>query len=201
MPQTIRQRLVGMMQNSRRGVSCLFLLLFLFMNTSILSNHAEADGHFMDALGIIEPRERVQAPDFTLKDLNGSKVRLRDYRGKIVFLNFWATWCPPCREEMPSMDKVYNEFRNKDFVMLAINLQENAGRVKAFKERFRLNFPILLDSDGEVGLDYAVRSIPTSYLVDREGYLIGRALGARNWASEEAFKLFDHLLNSAPPPR
>lgn len=98
------------------------------------------------------------------------------------------------------MDSLYAKFRDKDFVMLAINLQESIGKVTAFKEEFGLSFPILLDSRGEVGLRYGVRSIPTTYLIDREGYLMGGALGARDWASEASFDLFDHLLNSASPP-
>ncbi len=84
--------------------------------------------------------------------------------------------------------------------MLAVDLQEGAKKVKAFKERFKLNFPILLDSDGEVALKYGVFSIPTTYLIDREGYLIGGALGPRDWATKEAFELFDHLLITKPNP-
>ncbi len=168
------------------------------MNSFFLLNFAYADGHFMDALGIVALNGKIPAPEFTLKDLNGREVSLKDHRGKIVFLNFWATWCPPCRDEMPSMEKLYNEFRKEDFVILAIDLQESERRVKAFRDEFKLNFPILLDSDGMIGLAYGVRSIPTTYLVDREGYLIGGALGARNWASKDAFGLINHLLNTSP---
>ncbi len=190
-----------MKRKSAEDLSRFFLLVLLAMSFSVPSKQAYAGDHFMDALAMVEFDEKIEAPEFTLKDLNGREVSLKDHRGKIVFLNFWATWCPPCRDEMPSMEKLYNEFRNEDFVILAIDLQESERRVKAFRDEFKLNFPILLDSDGMIGLAYGVRSIPTTYLVDREGYLIGGALGARDWASKEAFNLFDHLLDSASPPQ
>ncbi len=178
----------------------LLLLVSLVVNSLMLSTRAHADDHFMDALAIMEFDRKIQAPDFELKKLNGTKVRLADLKGKIVFLNFWATWCPPCLDEMPSMEKLYNEFKDKDFTILAIDLRESERRVKAFKEEFGLTFPILLDSDGQVGLEYGVRSIPTTYLVDREGFLIGGALGARDWSTKDAFQFIDHLLNSSSPP-
>lgn len=186
-----------MMKRRWRGLFYLLPLFVLLPNPFFILNQAGAETHFMDALGIVKLEEKPKAPDFTLKDLNGKEVKLTDHRGKIVFINFWATWCPPCRIEMPSMEKLYTEFKDKDFVILAIDLQESAGRVKAFKEDFKLNFLILLDSTGEVGLNYGVMSIPTTYLVDRDGHLIGGALGPRDWASKEAFELIDHLLNSA----
>ncbi len=99
---------------------------------------------------------------------------------------------------LPRMEKLYTEFKDKDFIMLAIDLQEKKGRVKAFKNKLKLNFPILLDSDGNIGLKYGVRVIPCTYLVDRNGYIIGGALGPRDWASQGSFDLFNHLLKSLP---
>jgi len=99
---------------------------------------------------------------------------------------------------MPSMEKLYTEFKDRDFTMLAVDLREGTKKVRAFKERFKLNFPILLDYDGRVGLRYGVRSIPTTYLIDREGYVIGGALGARDWASKEVFELINQLLITKP---
>ncbi|NIS60488.1 MAG: redoxin domain-containing protein [Proteobacteria bacterium] len=184
-----------------RTFSLFLVTLFsVFLNPLILPSRVHADGHFWGALAIVRIDEKLMAPSFTLKDLNGQEMKLEDQRGKIIFLNFWATWCPPCRDEMPSMEKLYTEFKGRDFTMLAVDLQEGAKKVKAFKERFKLNFPILLDSDGEVALKYGVFSIPTTYLIDREGYLIGGALGPRDWATKEAFELFDHLLITKPNP-
>lgn len=166
---------------------------FLASYFLVLPDRTDAKGHFWDELGIVRFNERIKAPTFTLKDLDGREVTLEDHRGKIVFLNFWATWCPPCRREMPSMEKLHREFKDRGFTMLAVDLREEHSKVKAFKGKLKLSFPILLDPDGTVGLMYAVRSLPTTYLIDREGYMVGGALGARNWASKEAFELFDHL--------
>ena len=173
-------------------------LIFVSLQSLILANRTHAENHFWNDLGIVKIDEKLTAPSFRLKDLNGKEVKLEDYRGKIVFLNFWATWCQPCRTEMPSMEKLYTEFKDRDFTMLAVDLQEGTKKVRTFKEKFKLNFPILLDSDGRVSLRYGVRSIPTTFLIDRAGHVIGGALGARDWASKEAFELIDHLLITKP---
>lgn len=148
----------------------------------------------MVSLGVTSLAERKIASGFTLKDINGKEVSLSDYRGKLVFLNFWATWCPPCRREMPSMEKLYQRFKDEDFVMLAVDLRESKKVVERFARKYKLNFPILLDSTGKTGDTYGVRAIPTTYLVNRQGELIGKAVGARDWASKNAFELIEHLL-------
>ena len=188
------------MGGKHRRVFSLFsvALIFLSLHCLTLPNKTDAKSHFWDALGVFKFEKREQAPSFKLKDLNGEEVKLEDHRGKIIFLNFWANWCLPCRVEMPSMEKLYTEFKDRDFIILAVDLREGTKKVRAFKEKFKLNFPILLDSDGMVGSRYGVRFIPTTYLIDREGYIIGVALGARDWSSKEAFELIDNLLNTKP---
>ncbi len=178
----------------------LVLITWVFFSaySLIFPNRTDAEIHFWENLGVVRINEKLAAPSFRLKDLNGKEVKLEDHRGKIVFLNFWATWCLPCRAEMPSMEKLYTQFKDRDFIILAVDLQEGTNKVRALKEKFELHFPILLDSDGRVGLMYGVRSIPTTYLIDREGYVMGGALGARNWARKEAFALIDHLLITKP---
>jgi peroxiredoxin len=163
-----------------------------------LLNGTDAETHFWDELGVVRINERVKAPSFTLRDLNGKEVKLEDQREMIVFLNFWATWCPPCRAEMPSMEKLYREFHDRDFTILAINVQEEAKKVRAFTEKLDLSFPILLDFQATVGSMYGVWSLPTTDLIDRAGYIIGGALGPRDWASKEAFELINHLLITKP---
>jgi len=175
-----------------------FPLIFFSLLCFVSLNRAHAENHFWKYLGIVKIDEKLTAPSFRLKDLNGKEVKLEDHRGKIVFLNFWATWCQPCRTEMPSMEKLYTEFKDRDFTILAVDIQERAKKVRAFKEKFKLNFPILLDPDGSVGSKYGVISIPTTYLIDREGYVIGGALGARDWASKEAFEFINQLLVIKP---
>ena len=146
------------------------------------------------SLGITSLPEGKTAPDFTLENLNGKEVSLSDYRGRLVFLNFWATWCPPCRSEMPSMEKLYQKFRDEDFVILAVDLRESQNTVKDFARDYKLNFSILLDSTGKIGDTYGVRAIPTTYLINPQGKLIGKAVVARDWASQEAVKLVVQLL-------
>jgi thiol-disulfide isomerase/thioredoxin len=177
--------------------SSAFLTLFLMIYPSI-SDRARAGTDYMKQLAIVPFDQKIKAQNFILKDLEGNDVSLENYRGKIILINFWATWCLPCRVEMPSMEKLYQEYKNKGFSILAIDMQEDADSVKAFKEQYKLNFPILLDSEGSVGEFYGVISIPTTYLVDRDGYIIGGAIGARDWANESAFMLINQLLQVSP---
>ncbi len=121
------------------------------------------------------------APDFQLQTLSGEEARLSDYRGSRVMINFWATWCPPCRAEMPDMEKFYQD---KDVVILAINLvdtENSLQNVKDFSEEYNLTFPILLDTDMEVSTLYAVRPLPTSYMIDSNGRISNIAFGALNY--------------------
>jgi thiol-disulfide isomerase/thioredoxin len=173
----------------------LIVLLLFFLNPYIFKERARAETHFMESLALVRFDEKVKAQNFALKDLNGNELHLRDHRGKIIFLNFWATWCLACLAEMPSMEKLYSKFKNKDFIILAIDMQEDSETVRKFKEKFKLSFPILLDAEGAVASYYAVNAIPTTYLIDRAGYLYAAALGARDWASEDAFLLIKHLLD------
>ncbi|RCW67007.1 peroxiredoxin family protein [Saliterribacillus persicus] len=121
------------------------------------------------------------APDFTLETLDGEQVNLSDYRGTRVFLNFWATWCPPCRAEMPDMQKLYD---NEDIQILAVNLtqsEKNVEGVSEFVEELSLTFPIPMDVESEVSTLYRVQAYPTSYLIDQEGRIQYIGMGAMNY--------------------
>ena len=126
------------------------------------------------------------APDFTLKDLDGNTVRLSDFLGKVVFLNFWATWCPPCRNEMPDIEKVHWKYKDRDVVVLGIDLRENASTVRPFVEDGGYTWTFLLDTTGEVGSMYSVSAIPTSYFVDRNGIIRAVVIGGMTGATMEA---------------
>lgn len=169
-------------------------LAFIFLKIYIFEYEVRGETHFIESLSLIRFDEKIKAQNFALKDLNGNKVQLENYQGKVIFLNFWTTWCPACLVEMPSMEKLYQEFKNKDFILLAVDMQEDSATVKKFIEKFKLNFPILLDEDGTVAIYYGVNAIPVTYLIGREGYLYAIAMGARDWASEDAFLLINHLL-------
>lgn len=144
-------------------------------------------------LGFRVYREPVEAPEFTLKNLDGESVSLSDMKGSYVFLNFWATWCPPCREEMPSMDTMYHELSDIDFEVLAVDLQESEQTVRTFVESNKYTFPVLLDSRGRVGSQYNVRSIPTTYLIDDEGFAVAFLVGSRLWDTEEVYEVMRAL--------
>lgn len=136
----------------------------------------------------------VQSINFKLENIHGIEEELTDYRGKVVFLNFWATWCGPCRYEMPSMEKLHNEFKGDGLEILAINLGETVPLVKEFLEEYNLSFTVLMDKDNSVAQVYGVRSIPTTYLIDRDGDILGMAVGAREWDSNALRELFREIL-------
>ena len=138
--------------------------------------------------------------EIQLKDVSGNTVRLSDYRGKVVFLNFWATWCPTCVVEMPAMEKLHRRLKDKNFVMVAINLQESPARVRSFFEKLELSFISLLDSSGAVGSGFAVRGLPTTFVLDKEGRIIGKALGPREWDSQASIALFEYLIDHHGAP-
>ncbi|HSO57378.1 MAG TPA: redoxin domain-containing protein [Paenisporosarcina sp.] len=119
------------------------------------------------------------APDFELTTLEGETARLSDYRGQRVFVNFWATWCPPCRAEMPDMQKLYEQ-TDVDVEILAVNLQESEDVVSEFVNDFGLTFPILMDTNSDVADTYQVRAYPTSYMIDSSGRIQFIAIGAMN---------------------
>ena len=118
------------------------------------------------------------APDFTLVDLEGNQVSLSDFRGKTVFINFWATWCPPCRAEMPEIEAVYQEYKNKDVVVIGVDLQETEGEVRQFVQRGGYSWIFVIDATGEVANNYRITAIPTSFFVDKEGIIRAINVGA-----------------------
>jgi len=146
------------------------------------------------AVGLQALKEGTRSIDFELPDLSGKKVSLSSLKGQVVFLNFWATWCPPCRAEMPSMERLHKRFKDKGLVILAVNLQEEAKTVRKFVAANKLSFPVLLDSDGRIGAIYGARSIPTSYLVSRDGNVLAGTIGGRQWDSKEFISFFARLL-------
>jgi thiol-disulfide isomerase/thioredoxin len=129
--------------------------------------------------------ETSPAIDFELLDLQGRVHTLSEYKGKIVFLNFWASWCGPCRAEMPSLQKLYESWDKTRFEMLAVNVGENEDRVKKFARENGYTFPILLDRDSKVAERYLVRGIPITFLVDEDGMIIAKLPGSREWTLEE----------------
>ena len=137
----------------------------------------------------------MSAPDFTLPDLQGQKLTLADLRGEIVFLNFWATWCPPCRREMPSMEGLYRKFRERGFEMLAVS-EDVKGKaiVQPFVEEMHLSFPVLLDPQGTLPPRYGVTGYPETFVIDRSGHIVQHIVGPHDWGTQESYQYFDRLL-------
>ncbi len=137
------------------------------------------------------------APNFQLRDLNGRLVTLSDLRGKVVLLNFWATWCGPCRVEMPAMEQLYHMFSRKDFEILAVSTDaQGVAITRPFQQENHLTFPILHDADYRVGLTYGARSLPMTFMVDRQGIVRHQIFGARDWGASEAQQLVQLLMKS-----
>ncbi len=149
-----------------------------------------------------EVREKVtplkigdMAPDFTYPDLNGNLVTLSSYRGKVVFINVWATWCPTCVDEMPSMEKAYQRLKGKDFEILAVSIDVLGKQVvEPFMEIYKLTFPALLDNEGKIKRLYATTGVPESFILDKEGRISFIAIGPRDWSTPSVMEFLEKLI-------
>ena len=136
-----------------------------------------------------------EAPNFTLRDLHGNMTSLSQLRGKVVLLNFWATWCGPCRVEMPAMEQLYQSFPRREFEILAVSTDaQGAAVTRPFQKQMGLTFPILHDSEYRTGLAYGARTLPITFMLDRQGIVRQKIFGARDWASPEARELIHALM-------
>ena len=128
---------------------------------------------------------KVMAPDFTLPDTNGKTHHLSDYRGRPVIINFWTTWCPPCREELPSMNRAWHLLEEEGIAMLAINMGEDEDTIFIFSADYPTDFPVLMDQSGEVIEQWPVKGLPTTYVIAPDGTIAYRAIGSREWDAKE----------------
>jgi len=138
------------------------------------------------------------APDFKLPDLNEKDIRLSDFRGKVVFLNFWATWCKPCREEMPSMEILYKNFEKDGLVILAISIDRVTTKkdIPPFVKALNLTFPILIDSWGQTDKRYKLMGVPETYIIDQQGILREKVIGPRDWTMLDNLQVVTQLLKN-----
>jgi peroxiredoxin len=143
----------------------------------------------------VAPKIGYRPPNFTLQNLEGKTVDLESFRGKVIFINFWATWCIPCRAEMPALEKLYQDFKDKDFVMLAVSEDlEGKSVVEPFVQELKITFPILLDSDLAVNSLYGIRAIPETFLIDKTGLITHKIPGARDWTQKDMRELVEKLV-------
>jgi len=144
----------------------------------------------------------IPAPDFTFPGLDGKMVSLSDYKGKVVLVNIWATWCPPCVAEMPSMEKLYHKFKGENFEILAVSIDETGLKAVApFMKKTRLTFPALIDSQGAIKSVYRITAIPESFIVDKQGLLIKKIVGPADWASPQVLGFFSNLIQKPMPQK
>ena len=183
-----------------------YVLLFLLIFISVILFFLE---HFTETPISIEDIQTKEifnakkssvgyfAPSFKLRNIKGNYESLESYRGEVVVLNFWATWCAPCRIEMPSFEKLYRRYRSEGVTVLAITLDKNSeNKIKSFVDEYGLSFPILLDEKGEVERLYPSMTIPFTYIIDRQGRIVARVDGAKNWESNETFEAIEYLLKN-----
>ncbi len=174
----------------------IILVGFALVLNSSPANAASLDS-LLRAAGLSAVSKPAHAADFQLPDATGRMHRLREQRGKVVFLNFWATWCPPCVHEMPMMEQLYQRLRQQPLVMWAVNLQESQEQVVHFMTANSLHFPALLDPDGAVSSLYKVRGLPMTYLINCAGNMVGWAAGPREWTNDATRTLLGALLNDS----
>ena len=176
---------------------CFFSLIFLsaVLSTASTSAWGQSKINYKVIPNLEAMKDQAPTPDFTLPNLDGKKVSLKDFRGKVVFLNFWATWCVPCREEMPAMEKLYQEFKDKNFVVLAVNVKDRKPDAVNFVKELKLSYPVVIDPDAQVGLLYGAWGLPTTYLIGPKGEGLARAWGPAEWYSPAARNLIKDLLD------
>lgn len=156
------------------------ILLFMLLLSFVLVATAQKPGAGLTAL-----LDKPLAPDFQLSDVDGNIHRLSDYRGRVVIVNFWATWCPPCRAEMPSMQRAWEKLQQEEIMMLAVNVGEDEDTIFQFTANYPVEFPLLMDLDSKIIEEWPVRGLPTTFVVDPQGRLAYRAIGGREWDKTE----------------
>ena len=140
-------------------------------------------------------KDSAPTPEIALGTLEGKKISLKDFRGKVVLLNFWASWCVPCREEMPAMEKLYQEYKDKNFVILAVAVKDSKPDTLNFVKEFKLTYPVALDPDAKVGQEYGAWGLPVTYLIGPKGEALARGWGPADWYGSAARKLIKDLLD------
>lgn len=179
-----------------------FLPFLIILAGTILLAERQKQGIALPPLQMrlnpLEMRTPNDDRDFTLPDMAGTQLRLSDLKGKVVLLNFFATWCPPCRDEMPSIEEAYHTYRDKGFMVLGISRDEEGNKaLEPFVKEFGLSFPVVLDLELQAFNLYFVRGIPVSYLLDRQGRIAGMHIGPADWNSPEAQALIEQLLEES----
>jgi len=178
--------------------NCLLLFaLFVFAVPSAQSEEvllSADEKKVLKNLRITPATQWIEAHDFSGQLMDAKTVNLKDYRGRFILLNFWATWCSPCLKEMPDLEEAYLEMGQEKLVVLAVGMGESVEKIKAFFNKYGFTFPLLADKKMEITKLYGVRNIPVTYLIDPDGIVLGRALGIRDWASPDLLAFINSRL-------
>lgn len=171
------------------------LLIVIALTLLVLRNQKPGLKNSQPEINEFKSQEGYLAPRFTLRNLKGNLEGLDDHLGKVIIVNFWATWCTPCVKEMPSFENLYRRFRSKGLTILAVSLDKSSSsKVQEFADKYKLSFPVLLDTDGVAEKLYPSFTIPFTYVVDKQGRVVARVDGGKNWESLETFEAVEHLL-------
>ena len=146
--------------------------------------------------GIPLLREKRTIKNFSLKTTEGKNITLDSLKGKVVFLNFWATWCPPCRQEMPSMEILHQRYKNDGLEFVAVDIMESTSVIQGFMRENSYTFPVVMDTNGDVSNNYGIQAIPATFIIDRDSKIIFYSPGARNWNTPAIFAAFERLLKN-----
>ena len=182
-------------QNVRKlSLRPLMLIVLILVGVGIIVLLQTKDSSF-NLSGKPRLGKGVPALNFTFPGLDGKKVSLADYKGKVVLLNIWATWCPPCVEEMPSMEELYQKLKAEDFEILAVSMDiSGAQAVLPFMKKHKLSFPALTDTEGAMKSLYQTTGVPESFIIDKDGIIVEKVIGPRDWASPGAIRSFRNLI-------
>lgn len=174
-----------------RAVILVFLAIAVFLAIFALNRK----GSFRESFELKSLDVGRPAPYFEFPGLDGKIVSLSDYRGKVVLVNIWATWCPPCIDEMPSMEKLYNELQGENFDILAVSIDtQGLKAVAPFMKAYKLSFTALIDTEGTIKNLYKATGVPESFIIDKEGILIKNIKGPLDWDAPEIFRFFRGLI-------
>jgi peroxiredoxin len=181
-------------QGRRIDLRSLILIFLIVMGLAIMTL-LQSKNSFLHKSSESRLVTGLPAPNFTLPGLDGKMVSLNDYRGKVVLLNIWATWCPPCVDEMPSMEKLYQELKGDGFEILAVSIDESGAKtVLPFMKRHKLSFPALTNPKGDIKNLYQITGVPESFILDQNGIIVEKIIGPRDWVSPEVIRFFINLI-------
>jgi cytochrome c biogenesis protein CcmG, thiol:disulfide interchange protein DsbE len=182
-----------MLQEARDVLASLVVSLSLLVTPAV----GQPAG-VLQALGLGGYPADTRPPPFRAASLGGSPVSLKDLQGRVVLVNFWATWCLECRVELPALEQLHRDYAPRGLAVLALNFREQPATLRQYARELGLTIPLLLAPDGAIGAAYGVIGLPTSFLIARDGRAVARSIGPRDWATAEARALIESLLMERP---